>query len=191
MEGMITLISYSTPMVTENTAVPGIAYWLPPMMPTPFSGEKSRRKAVIQTFRSSKITAGKTKSVQLKSLFPASFLAAFLTALEARNWKFKELKADRSLQQRLFKVTDEIFTGLENQHSTKRPLPFRFAASPVIIRILLTLAPKVMPMDIETYFEAHFTKVKSQTKLYMQNYLDAARKAGGPHAELEYFNKLT
>ena len=191
VEGMITLISYSAPLATETTDQPGTAYWIPPMMPTPFSGPKERRNDVIKIFRQGSMSANSTKSVQLKSLFPASFLATFLTALEASGWKFEQLKKDQALLVQFRSAMDEVFTGLEIKHGTKRPFPFRFAASPVIVKILLSLAPKVMPMDIETYFEYHFTKVKSQTKFYMNNYLAAAKEAGTSYATLAPFNALT
>ncbi len=57
--------------------------------------------------------------------------------------------------------------------------------------MLLRLAPKVMPMDIETYFEYHFMKVKSQTKLYMNNFLLLAQELETPHQHLKKFNELT
>jgi len=161
------------------------------MMPTPFSGDPDRRDDVIQTFKDGKIKAGRSKSVRNDALFPSSFLASFLTALESSGWNFDKMRKNGKLLKDLKKATEEVFSGLEVKHQLKRPLPFHMAANPSIIRILLRLAPKVMPMDIETYFEYHFTKVKDQTKLYMSNYLQTAKEAGTRHETLERFNKLT
>jgi hypothetical protein len=47
-----------------------------------------------------------------------------------------------------------------------------------------------MPMDIETYLEYHFLKVKSQTKLYINNFLLVAQELKTPHQQLEKFNQL-
>ncbi|MCP4120130.1 MAG: hypothetical protein GY751_00060 [Bacteroidetes bacterium] len=191
VEGMITLISYATPLATEQVNVPGTAYWLPPMMPTPFSGEAKRRDEVISVFRDGKIKASISESVRDEALFPSSFLAGFLTALEYSDWNFVKMKKDGTLLKDLHKAVDEVFNGLEHKHGVKRPFPFRIISRPSIVRLLLRLAPRVMPMDIETYFEYHFTKVKDQTKLYMENYLDAAKEAGTAHDTLERFNAMT
>ncbi|OUS28844.1 hypothetical protein A9Q99_10680 [Gammaproteobacteria bacterium 45_16_T64] len=190
VEGMITLISYGAPLATENVDIPGIAYWLPPFMPTPFSGQMNRRQEVIKTFLESQIAAKSSKSVGEQSLFPTAFLMAFLTALESSQWKFDSLTKDAPLLKQLTQSIQEIFASLEAQHQVRRPFPLRLI-SPAVIKALLRLAPHVMPMDIETYFEAHFTKVKDQTKLYMKNYLDTARAGGKEHATLQVLNQLT
>jgi 2-dehydropantoate 2-reductase len=57
--------------------------------------------------------------------------------------------------------------------------------------MLLRVAPKVMPMDIETYLEYHFLKVNSQTKFYVNNFLLLAQEMGTPHQHLKRFNELT
>lgn len=190
VEGMITLISYWAPMSTESAEHPGVAYYFPPFMPTPFSGETGPRNEIIQTFKSGGIRASSTKSVPMDALFPSSFLGVFLTALEASNWKFRQLASDRPMLKDLEQALNEVFRGLEQKYKTKRPLPFYVAGKPTIIRMLLFLAPKVMPMDIETYFELHFTKVKSQTKMFIQEYIAIARSSGiEPEALLQLDSK--
>ena len=190
VEGMITLISYSAPLSTETVELPGTAYWLPPFVPTPFSGQTHRRTEIIQTFLEGKIAAKSSKSVRTQSLFPTAFLMTFLTALESSNLNFDSLRGNTPLLIQLNRTVDEIFTTLEKEHNVKRPIAFRLS-SPLVIKTLLRIAPHVMPMDIETYFEAHFTKVKDQTKLYMGNYLTAAKSLGNQHTTLEALNQLT
>lgn len=190
IEGMITLISYSAPLATETIELPGIAYWLPPFVPTPFSGQINRRQEIITTFLDGKMAAKSSKSVRTQSLFPTALLMAFLTALESSQWNFITLRNDTPLLKQLIHSIDEIFAALELKHDVKRPIGLRLT-SPLIIKTLLRLAPHVMPMDIETYFEAHFMKVKDQTKLYMNNYLATAKSSGSSYSTLEVLNQLT
>ncbi len=190
VEGMITLISYATPLATETVDPAGTAYWLPPLAPTPFSGEKKRTKEIVQTFKDGNLLATSDKNVQHKALFPTAFLMTFLTALEANQWKFKNLKSNSNILEQIPKVCNEIFTALESKYKVKRPFGIGMIASPFVMKILLKLAPKVMPMDIETYFEYHFMKVNDQTKLYMKNYELAAEEVGSASNNLKEFNAL-
>ncbi|MEZ5009990.1 MAG: 2-dehydropantoate 2-reductase N-terminal domain-containing protein [Chitinophagales bacterium] len=190
VEGMITLISYATPLATESVDPPGTAYWFPPLAPTPFSGEPKRRDEVIKAFKDGKLRAGSDKNIQHKALFPTAFLTSFLTALEANDWKFQELKKNTAILQQLPKVYDEVFSTLEAKHQVKRPFGIGLVMSPFVIKTLLTLAPMVMPMDIETYLEYHFKKVNDQTKLYMKNYELTAKSVGVAHDNLKAFNEL-
>ena len=190
VEGMITLISYATPLATEQVDPAGTAYWLPPLAPTPFSGEKKRRDEVIKAFKDGKLRAGTESNVQNKALFPTAFLTVFLTALEANNWKFESLKNNGAILNQLTKVYNEVFSTLEAKHKVKRPFGIGWISSPFVIKVLLKFAPMVMPMDIETYLEYHFKKVNDQTKLYMKNFQLTAESVGVEHENLKAFNQL-
>ena len=191
VNGMITLISYATPLATEKVDIPGTAYWIPPLMPMPISGEKHRRNEVIETYKSGNIKASASKSVQNDALFPSAFLPTFLTALEASDWNFQKLKSNSKLLKQLEATIGEVFTALETEFKVKRPFIFGIISKPFMIKLLLRMAPIVMPMDIETYFEYHFMKVKSQTKMYMKNYLLLAQKLNLESKNLQVFNQLT
>jgi 2-dehydropantoate 2-reductase len=191
VQGMITLISYQAPLAIEKVNVPGIAYWFPPMMPTPISGNTNRRDEVIQAFQSGKIKAKASQSVFNESLFPSAFLATFLIALEAKGWKFDALKKDPTMLKDLRITLNEVFTALEKKYNVKRAALLGIISRPTTIKMLLRVAPKVMPMDIETYLEYHFLKVNSQTKFYVNNFLLLAQEMGTPHQHLKRFNELT
>ena len=190
VEGMITLISYATPLATESVDPAGTAYWLPPLASTPFSGEQKRRDEVIQAFKDGKLRSASDPNVRLKALFPTAFLTSFLTALEANNWKFESLKNNTAILNQLPKVYNEVFSTLEAKHHVERPLGIGFMTTPFVIKLLLKFAPMVMPMDIETYLEYHFKKVNDQTKLYMKNFQLTAESIDVEHENLKAFNQL-
>ncbi len=190
VEGMITLISYTTPLPTEKVSPEGVAYWFPPLAPTPFAGTDKRKNEVIEVFKSGKIRANSTKSVQLQALFPSAFLGTFLTALEASDWNFNALKSNRHLLKLLQQSINEVYLGLESKYKTERPFLTRFINTPWMVKMLLKLAPRVMPMDIESYFEYHFTKVNDQTKMFMNEYLMIAKSSGNTYKALEELIQL-
>ncbi|HMY28892.1 MAG TPA: hypothetical protein PK211_07925, partial [Agitococcus sp.] len=44
--------------------------------------------------------------------------------------------------------------------------------------VILKLARHVAPLDMETYLQAHFMKVRSQTLLLLEAYIQRANKSG-------------
>jgi len=75
-------------------------------------------------------------------------------------------------------LNDEIFKVLEQQYSQKRPFLFQVVNRAWIFRLLIGLAPKLFPFDLETYFKVHFSKVKDQSLFHLKNYKDAGVKSG-------------
>jgi len=50
--GMISLVSYHTPLPGETVGKPGTAYWFPPFSPSPFSGQEAPRvRALVKTLK--------------------------------------------------------------------------------------------------------------------------------------------
>lgn len=190
VQGMISLISYYTPLPAEKAVDKGIAYWLPPLVSTPFSGEKTTCKAVIQTFKKGRISANKIKDVSKHSLFPSAFLVTFLVVLEANNWNFKTLKANKNALNELCQANKEMFSALSKKYTMGVPLAFKLANRVSAIKTLLNLAPRIMPLDLEAYLKAHFTKVNEQTKMYLNDYLTLAKTTNTSYEYLEKLREL-
>lgn len=178
IEGMISLISYPCPLPTENVKQPGTAFWFPPLAPIPFSGEQKRKDEIIQTFKTAGISAGSSRDVFMDSLFPSGFLAGLVSSLELADWKFSELKNSRKLLHGFKELNNDIFAVLEQQYSQKRPLIFRLINRTWIFKLLIRIAPKIVPFDLEAYLKVHFSKVKDQSLFHLRNYKDAGNKGG-------------
>lgn len=178
IEGMISLISYPCPLPTEKVNQPGTAFWFPPLSPIPFSGEKKRKDEIIRTFKAAGVSASSSKDVFIDSLFPSGFLAGLVSSLELADWKFSELKNSKKLLHGFKELNNEIFEVLEQQYSLKRPLLIQLINRIWIIRLLISIAPKLVPFDLESYLKVHFSKVKDQSLFHLNNYKDAGNKGG-------------
>lgn len=190
VQGMITLVSYHTPMPGENTAVPGTAYWLPPLAPMPFAGPVDRRSDVIQTFIGAKIAAKSTQDLRKTSLYSTAFFMVFLTALEASHWKFGVLRKDTPMIERMLKANQEAFDAISAKHTIAPPFWSKWV-SPWMVKSFLRVAPHATPFDLEQFFQVHFTKVKSQTKLFVNTYIADANETGIPAQQLNLLNSYT
>lgn len=190
VQGLITLISYAAPLPGEQVSKPGVAYWLPPMAATPFNGEAVRRTDLITTFTGSGMAAKSNKNLGKSALFPTAFLMTFLTALEAADWKFSRLQNDQQLLDNMIAAKKEAFSAVASAHGAKEPL-WAHMNSTLILKALIRIAPHAVPLDLETYFKVHFTKVKDQTKLFMQTYIDDAKQQQLPANHLMALNQLT
>lgn len=190
VQGMINLISYSAPLPGETVPEPGVAYWLPPMSAMPFTGNPKARAQVVKTFKQANMNAAVNTNLRAMATYLTAAFMVSLTALEASDWKFDRLKSDKALLQQMLKAQSQAFEAV-NLKTGMRPPVWRFAISSWALRMLLSIAPKIMPLDLETYLQVHFTKVKDQTKLFMNTYVAAASEHRLPAEDLIALNALT
>ena len=190
VQGMITLISYFAPLPTENILVPGVAYWLPPMAASPFNGPAQRSIEIVNTFKKSNMDATVNTNLRQMAPYPTAALMTFLTALEASEWQFSSFKQNSPLQKEMIKAQRQAFAAIATATNTRKPF-WHHLIMPGLLNMLLKIAPKVVPLDLETYFQVHFTKVKDQTKLFMETYISTANQHGQDAAELIALNELT
>jgi 2-dehydropantoate 2-reductase len=171
VSGMITVISYHAPLPGEAVPEPGMAYWFPPLQPAPFSGPAERTRAVVDALRRGRQPAVVKRDVPAMVRYPSALLMVLLTALEAARWSFRELTSSSYLA-RFRPALLEAYAIIDAANGTRAPRLLAMFARPFWIRRLVWLAPRIMPMDVETYLRVHFTKVNDQTRMFMRGYID-------------------
>ena len=68
----------------------------------------------------------------------------------------------------------------------KKPIPAPLKlVSPFALRALFFVAPRVIPLDLETYLKVHFTKVNDQTRFFVERFVTLAREQQQGSATLE------
>jgi hypothetical protein len=176
--GVISMISYHAPLPGETRfPEPGMAYWFPPASPTLLSGE--RAESAVLALRAGACPAKKHKDAQAFALFPSAIMHAYLVALEASGWKFRSLFGG-SLSKLAARGSREALAALSASTKRRVPIAMRFVARKTTIRTAMWFARRVVPLPLETYFEAHFTKVGDQTREFMSSFIALAKEHGTP-----------
>lgn len=186
VSGMISLISYHAPLPTEEVTKPGMAFWFPPFSPCTFSNTQpnSRRaEPLAKILKKGGMPTAVHKDVVREVAFISAALFVLLTALESEQWSFRTLKSSER-----FSLMIEASRGSFQIVSKSLDIPVPYFIQkfiPLISKFLLTLAPKFVPLDLETYFRVHFTKVKDQTRLAIQELIEQGVKEGLPVEKLK------
>lgn len=189
VQGMISLISYQTPLSNyqypNSTPASGIAYYLPPMK-MPISGlDPERASSTTKLFNDSKIPAKKVNNAVNESKMPSAFLMTFLCVLEAADWKFSTLTNAKDLLKKLSLGQQELLPlqiASSNSPLGKLKLGLVKIITKLVLRpwlyyLLLKISDKAVPLPLEAYLEYHFSKVREQTKIYMEEYAQSSKEA--------------
>lgn len=195
--GMITFIAYQSPLPGEDLG-PGIAYFLPPMMPNPFSPlhlsqgslptDADRRcEQVVEALNQGEYPAVVTPDTPQLAAFGGAMLNPAMAGLEVAGWSLKRFRKSPAL---------EIATaaGKEAQrvaaryHATEIPKMLSIARRPEILGTALGLAPFLMPFDLEVYLKYHFSKVGDQTRQCIDDYIRLSESL--PISEEDEFGEL-
>ncbi|MFT4621451.1 MAG: hypothetical protein ACI8PZ_000103 [Myxococcota bacterium] len=182
VRGMISLIAYQAPLPGETRfADPGLAFWFPPRGPSPFSGQRAGEVVAALTAggQPAKVTADVSASANQGS----AMLMPILLGLEGAGWIWANFRAGDRLS-RAAAGAREAMVIAARVHGGSPPRA-RFALRPLALRVLLWLAPKVLPLDIEVYLAYHFVKVGHQTRVHVRQYITAGRDKGLPTTALE------
>ena len=183
VSGMIPFISFHAPLNPGEALGPGTAFWFPPMTPGPFSGPPERLEQVVQVLRASRYPAQRHRDAARAAAIPSAVLIAFVDALEAVGWSFERFLTRESLARFQEAAREAVrIAAWRVGMSASAVLPL---LRPALFRLLLPLASRVAPFDLETYLRIHFTKVGAQTRLMLRTYVELGRKAGLPVQQLE------
>jgi hypothetical protein len=176
VQGIITLVSYRAPLPGETRfGAPGIAYWFPPLAASPISGR--RRDSAVAALRAGGLPARRIRDVGAVAAFPTALLMPLLAALEQAGWSFRGLR-DPGRLQLATQGAHQALAAIARHRAQRAPWVLRWLVRPALVRLLLALAPRIMPLDLETYLRVHFTKVGDQTRDFLRTYLQLGRSAG-------------
>jgi 2-dehydropantoate 2-reductase len=177
VSGMIPFLSFPAPLLPEDPVpVPGMAFWFPPLARGPFSGPRERLDAVLRTLRTGGYPARRHPDTIRAAAIPTAVLTVFIDELESVGWRFDRFLEPDSLErvQRAAREAVRI-AAWRTGTSPSAVLPL---LRPALFRLLLSLASRLVPFDLETYLRVHFSKVAAQTRWMMREYIELGRKAG-------------
>ena len=179
-EGLISLIAYQTPLLDDHnpalSQIPqkeGIAYYLPPMSMPVSSTDQSLAKKLAQVFHQSGIKAKPSHSAIDDSKLPSAFLMTFLCCLEAADWQLQKLAKSPDLLQDLSAAQRFYLPGRLSSAAGRSlfTVVSQLFLRPWFYKVMIRLAPVFVPLPLEAYLKFHFGKVRTQTLLYMRDYI--------------------
>lgn len=184
VRGLISLISYHAPLPGETRfPTPGMAYWFPPLAPCPFAGPRDRTAAVVAALRAGGFPAKVAKDTSAAEAFPSAVMMPYLAALELGGWTVRGAVQRGTLAEGAAAARQAI--AVVRHVLGRPPLGVRLLARPRVLRTGLWFARPLIPIPLEVYLEAHFTKVGDQTAEMLDAYVAKGRAAGLPVDALE------
>lgn len=174
--GMITLISYQAPLRGETVHSPGMAYWFPPATPGYFSGPKPHVEAIVSRLKRGGQPVGMHRDVSELGSAGTAVLMPLLLGLERESWSFRQFGQTSGLKDGIHGAREAIEI-VAAQRNMSAPLWRKFLI-PSVFRLGLWLGAKILPLPLETYLQYHFTKVGSQTRLFIDTFIRLGESHG-------------
>jgi ketopantoate reductase len=173
-------IAFAAPLGAEPWPQAGTAYWFPPLSPTLFSGPPELVSRITNTLRSAGMPSRVHPNVTAYGAQPAAMLAAYMAALECAEWSL-----------RAFVRTPNLARATAAAHEAGRiasgkpaALTLRLLLTPIVLRIVVGIAKRVVPFSLEQYLHKHFAKVRAQTQAMVAELVTSGRQQGLPTAAL-------
>jgi len=182
VSGMIPFISYQAPLPGESLAE-GVAFLLPPGSPIALSGPEAAARAAAEALSKGGCPARVVPNVPATTSMASAVMMPHIAALEIAGWSFAELRRG-SLLAETAEAAAEFLAIAAAYHGVEPPGSLK-ALRPWVMKAGLSLAPHLMPFDLEVYLRYHFTKVGDQTRAMLARNIEIGRGRGLGVAALE------
>lgn len=182
VRGLISLVSFATPLSPTDPLPAGYAYWLPPMSPFAFDGPVPLVETVVATLKRGDMPAVHRHGLEEDVIFFTAALLVTVRALERHGWSLHALADDPSLS---VAASAQALAIVSRRLDRKTPLGPKLTTQPWLLALAAPIVPLVVPFDFETYARVHFTKVAPQSRLLLGELVSEGRAFGLPVDALE------
>ncbi|WP_445115311.1 ketopantoate reductase family protein [Acinetobacter sp. WZC-1] len=173
VQGLITFISYQSPLPNQ-TGPEGIAYFLTPISPGLFAGDKTRVRDVVKALNSGGISARIIPDFAKSAARAPALMQPLIAALEANAWQLSTFSRGPYLRLGL-KAASEALSVVH--HETGANIKsFKWLHKTTLWRIILPLSQLLLPLPLEAYLHFHFSKVGEQTRFMLNTYIRLGKK---------------
>ena len=185
--GLITLASYQAPLPGGHGEA-ATHWWFPPFSNAPFCGPQTRVDPIVASLRRGGLPGKRVQDISFKMRLGSGILMPVIAALEIADWHFADLVKSGGLKVASTAAREATNLVLPNQ----KRLLVHFVTLPVALRLILFIARKSAPFDLEAMLKVHFTKVGDQTRIMLQKYLELADASKLPASAIgEFATALT
>ena len=174
--GVITLISFATPLDTSGPQEKGMAFWFPAFTKAFIDGEGTSVSEVLRILTSAGFPIARKKLLNNPGFvyFGSTFLNLFIRNLEMNDWELGAFHNDE-VSKLLKDSTLEGFEVVSKKFSMKAPI-YRHFFGKTFYNLAIKLALKTMPFDLEKYLKVHFTKVGPQMRKNLHDLISEGQK---------------
>jgi hypothetical protein len=174
--GVITLSSFHAPLPGQQVPEPGMAWWFPPLTPTPLSGPAAIVLPAVAALRKGRCPAKAFVGREVDAAYGSAFLLPLVAAMETADWSFAGLRQPKHRAQAAAAIRQALtVTAAEKSKGTPWFTPL--IRGPVI-GLVTRVAPLVVPFDFEAFLRVHFTKVGEQTRQAIAGYAAKGQARG-------------
>jgi hypothetical protein len=167
--GLISLMSRS-----DGT---NVTYWLPPLLALMVGGPPQRRDAAAKALRRGGCPAV-AGDARRSGAFGSAVLIPHVVALDGAGWSYAAFASGRWLADSV-EATKEAASAAAAHLGVHRPIGLGLY-SRWAVRLALGLARWLVPFPLADFFRAHFTKLRSQSKAQLEEYIALGERSGTP-----------
>jgi hypothetical protein len=180
---MFGLMSWFAEPEIDKVPRRGIAYYKPPGGPLPWSGP--RAAPFVAALTKGGLAAKVHPNVPRAIAFTGPLLEVHTLAMEYADFDFASLRADHGLMDDAHQALQDLGGLAVAVHGGSKPMIYR-VLRPWMSRLVLWLAPRLAPFDIQSFFRRHYTKIADQSLGGLRAKLAATRARGLPNAGLQH-----
>lgn len=190
--GTIPILAYLAPMPGEKLPEPGIAFWIPPLAKSPWMGiDNARTKEVTEIFSRGGLPGFIQQEEKPGKVIGETLLRLLVAGLERSEWDFQKF----SHGENIILVCDaamETLPILAQDRKLPNPgekLIAKIVFKPWFIRLAWRLFSSISPLDTESFFRVHFTKVEKQSHEGIDGIIDLGKRFRLPTTNLMLLRK--
>lgn len=165
--GLIGLIGYQTPLPGELAPTEGIAYLAPPGAALLDNSEAGQQAAAL--LRSGGLSAKSVADLPWLSARGTALLVPLIAGLELAGWSLSQLR--RTPWQAIACEASREALFIAAAYLQRRPGMVAKLPQPALVSLLTRLAPKVLPIPLESYLQYHFSKVGEQSRQMLDHWI--------------------
>lgn len=178
VDGGIAMVAYQAPLVEGELGehdgepdAPGIAFLL---AKSPFTGRAA--ETIVQILRAGGCPAQVRENTRAFGAHSSSTLMPVIVALEGAGWKIAELRKGRWAELAA-KGGEEARAVTEARLGVPPPTAMSLIGTSAL-KLATLGAPRLAPFDLEVYLRYHFSKVRDQTRLLTDRFIEEGQRLG-------------
>lgn len=178
VQGMISFVSYHSPLPGHDNDPQGTAYMSPPGGAAAlFDARHPASQGIADLLNKGGLSTRTSADVIYMAARASAVMIPLIAALELHDWKLRGITGSSSCTLGT-RAASEALAVVAAYHNRSRPLLRLLMQSP-LVGTALSLLP-LAPFAVEDILHHHFSKVGAQTEQMLQSYIDEGRAFAVP-----------